>query len=116
MYGPIKSVFEGASVQDPNPLLLRRAPSKVRHRRCHANFPSLLLCFFLLHFFSVSFCPGIDKMANNSIAAPRRIPIGPDHTSIGPSRFSWLGPISIYFFLISGSNFFLALSFITHNF
>lgn len=40
MYGPVESVFEGTAVEDPNPLLLRRAPSQVRCRRSHT------FCFF----------------------------------------------------------------------
>jgi len=85
MNGPIKSVFEGAAVQDPNPLLLRRAPSKVRCRRCHANFPSLLLSL-LFHFTcSQLVTQGLEKWQTTSMATPRRIPIGPDHTTIGPS-------------------------------
>jgi len=64
MHGPIKSVFEGAAVQDPNPLLLRRAPSKVRCRRCHATFCSLLFSLFF-HFTSSQLVPGIGKMAKD---------------------------------------------------
>ena len=42
MDSPIECVFEGTPVQDPNPLFLRRPPSKVRCRRCQAH-PSLSL-------------------------------------------------------------------------
>jgi hypothetical protein len=34
MYCPVESVFEGAAVENPNLLLLRRSPSNVRCRRC----------------------------------------------------------------------------------